>query len=121
MAMIAGSVAVAPDGSYTGSDLAKALMDAHVTSAEALLAAQAQPLADAGFPGVTTDPKVKAAMRQQLAAMANAYATALVSYLRANAKAHVTVEVLARTPNLNPVPANADAQPPAAPVDIPIQ
>jgi hypothetical protein len=121
MAMLAGSVAVAPDGSYTGSDLAKALMDAHVTSAEALLATQAQPLANAGFPGVTNDPKVKAAMRQQFAAMANAYATALVSYLHANAKAHVTVEVLARTPPQSPVPSSADVQPPSAPIDIPIQ
>ena len=86
-----------------------------------MLAAQAQPLAAAGFAGAGTDPKVKFAVRQQLAVTANAYASALVAYLQANAKAHVTKEVLARTPAQNPVPPNVDGQPPAAPVDIPIQ
>lgn len=119
MAMKAGSVTVAPDGSYTGSDLAKALMDAHVTAAEALLQAQLQPL-QAFFPGAGSDRRAKVAVRQGLAVMANAYALALVAYLQANARAHVTVEVLGRTPALAPVPPGVDVQPPAAPVDIPI-
>jgi hypothetical protein len=52
--------------------------------------------------------------------MANAYAAALVTYLQANARGRVTTEVLARMPNVNPVPPSADAQPPSAPVEIPI-
>jgi hypothetical protein len=119
MSMVAGSVTVASDASYTGSGLAKALMDAHVATAEALAAAQ---LAAAQ---ITTTPSSQAAMklgiRQGLAAMANAYASALVAYVQTNATAHVTTEVLARTPTANPVPSNADVQPPVAAVDIPIQ
>jgi hypothetical protein len=116
--MKAGSVAVAADGSYAGTDLAKALMDAHVAAAETLLQAQLQPL-QALFPGAGSDPKAKVAVRQGLAAMANAYASTLVAYLQANARAHVTTEVLARAPA--PVGSTPlDLIPPAAPVDLPI-
>jgi hypothetical protein len=119
MVMKAGSVSVAPDGSYAGSDLAKALMDAHVAGAEGLLQTQLQAL-QGFFPGAGADSRARFAVRQGLAVMANAYASALVAYLQANARAHVTVEVLARTPALAPVPPGVDVQPPAAPVDIPI-
>ncbi len=43
MTMQAGSVAVASDASYTGTGLAKALMDAHVAAAEALVAIRSSP------------------------------------------------------------------------------
>ncbi len=119
MAMKAGSVTVAPDGSYAGTELAKALMDAHVAAAEALLQTQLQSL-QGFFPGAGADARARVAVRQGLAVMANAYASALVAYIQANARAHVTVEVLARTPVLAPAPPGADMQPPAAPVDIPI-
>ena len=119
MSLVAGSVEVASDASYTGSGLAMALMDAHVATAEALAAAQL------AASGITTTAASQASMklgiRQSLAAMANAYASALVTYIQANAIAHVTTQVLARMPAASPFPPNADAQPPAAPVEIPIQ
>jgi hypothetical protein len=112
MAMKAGSVLVATDGSYSGTDLAKALMDAHVAAAETLVENQS--------PGATSHLNVKVALRQGLALMANAYATALVAYLQANARAVVTTQVLARVPAQDPVPPGASVLPPATPVEIPI-
>ncbi len=118
MSMQAGSVTVASDASYTGSGLAMALMDAHTLTAEPLLVAQLGGAHIAATPASQTAMKLP--VRQSLAAMANAYASALVSYLQANATAHVTSQVLARTPTQSPVPSNANVQPPATAVDIPI-
>jgi hypothetical protein len=116
--MQAGSVTVAGDGSYTGSGLAKALMDAHVTNVEALVASQ---VAASQIPTTTTSQAaMKLSIRQALAAQANAYASAVVTYFQANATAHVTTQVLGLTPTKDPVPANTAIQPPASAVDIPI-
>lgn len=112
MPMTAGSVALQDDGSYSATGLAQALMDAHVAGAEALVEIQS--------PGSMTHPNVRLAVRRQLAVMANAYAGAIVAHLQANAKAHVTGEVLARIPAIVAGAADIDVRPPAAPVDIPI-
>jgi hypothetical protein len=118
MSMQAGSVTVASDASYSGSGLAKALMDAHVATVEALVATQ---ITASRIPTTaTSQAAMKLSIRHTLAAQANAYASALVAYLQANATAHVTTQVLGRTPTEDPVPADTDLQPPAAAVDIPI-
>ena len=116
--MTPGSVTVVSDGTYTGTGLAKALMDAHVGTAEALMASQLA--ASQITASASNEASMKLALRQGLAALANAYGQAIVTYLQANATAHVTTQVLARTPSANPVPSNTDVEPPAAPVDIPI-
>jgi hypothetical protein len=113
-----GSVSVASDASYTGTGLALALMDAHVATAEALAASQIAASQIAMTP--TSQVAMKLAIRQGLAAMANAYGQAIVAYLQANATAHVTTQILGMTPTADPVPPNTNVQPPAAAVDIPI-
>jgi hypothetical protein len=118
MSMQPGSVTVAGDASYTGTGLAMALMDAHVATAEALVASQIAASQIATTPA--SQLAMKLAIRQGLAAMANAYGSAMVAYLQANATAHVTTQVLALTPTADPVPSNTAVQPPASPVDIPI-
>jgi hypothetical protein len=123
MAMNAGSVTISlvdGDFSYSGSGLARAI-------GEALAPALAQAMKDtidillAAIPNYAPQPV--AAHRRYFpmvaaAPIANAVASAVVAHLAANAKAHVTTEVLGRTPNPNN--ANTNIQPPASAVDVPL-
>jgi hypothetical protein len=124
MAMNAGSVTITlvdGDFSYSGSGLARAI-------GEALAPAIAQAAKDAldailteSIPGYQPQPVAKHRHYFPMAIagpVANAVASAVVAHLAANAKAHVTSEVLGRTPSPNN--ANTNIQPPSAAVDIPI-
>jgi hypothetical protein len=125
MAMIAGSATISINtttGAITtsGTGMAKALADAEASAMMTLSAYNAW-LASFNCPPVAAADYAKALefQRGDRAARANAYAAALVTYLQANAVAHVTTESLGKTPNPN----NADTPivAPASPVDIPIQ
>ena len=106
MAMIGGSVTVADDASASGTGLAKALYDARA----------AKIVADSNWSHYAHVAQVQ--VLRAVADQANADGPAIVDYLHANAKAHVTTESLGKTPNPN----NADTAivAPASPVDIPI-
>ncbi len=125
MSMTAGTVTVNPDGTASGGDLARALYDADVATmalpSPPVVGSTAAPYT-AARPATQTDVDLVQAGRlralQEAARRANAYASALVTYLKGNARARVTTESLGRTPNPND--ANAAIQPPATSVDIPI-
>lgn len=113
MAMIAGSSVITIDAttgtpSATGTGLAKAMADALCagglkTTYEGIVAAGQKPSpSDAPF----------------WSSLLNDLAAGIVPYIQATAKAHVTTEVLGRTPNPNNP--NTNIQPPTAAVDIPI-
>lgn len=102
MSMTGGTVTIADDGTVAGAGLARALFDAQMTLIPAFRDAGAQRETQRG-----------------IATWANAIAAAIVGYVQANAVARVVTEVLGRTPNPNNP--NTNIQPPAAPVDVPIQ
>ncbi len=84
MAMVAGTVAISDAGVVTGADLARALYDAHIVKFS---------LMNEGTPpeGISQAQAIQAnvATRRYVADQANAYASALVTYLQANAQAKV--------------------------------
>lgn len=126
MSMSAGSVAVAGDESVTGSGLARELYDADAAT---------MPLPTVPGLGVTTSPftvarpsntsdqnAIKAArlvILRDLARRANAYATAIVAHITANAVA--TISTSARAGKIpNPVVAGDPIDPPGTAVTLPI-
>jgi hypothetical protein len=123
MAMTAGSVAIAVDAdgdvSYTGSGLARGLAEQLLPAIMAAMDELMAPRAD--WPG--DNSSLRTFMSVQIAKtlvtpFSNAIAIAVVAHITANAKAHVTTEILGRTPNPNNPNTNILA--PAAPVDVPI-
>ncbi|WP_438029028.1 hypothetical protein [Sorangium sp. So ce233] len=125
MTMTAGTVTVASDGTASGGDLARALYDADVATMTLpdlpVVGSTAAPYT-AARPATQDDVDLAQAGRlralQEAARRANAYASALVTYLKANARARVTSESLGRTPSPNDP--NTGIQPPVSPVDIPL-
>lgn len=131
--MSVGSVSVSGiDGSgnpvRTGSGAALALFDAMVIAKAAVGEPPLAPVEgsttapyQAARPASSTDVAAANAGRlsyfRDLASTCNGMA-GIVSYITANAKAHVTTEILGKTPNPNDP--DTDIQAPSAPVDIPI-
>lgn len=115
MAMSIGSCAFSIDSngrvSFTGSGLALALLQGRVNVIIQVTAAL-----------VGWTPTIWKGLNDgsaTIAAYALADATAIVQHLQANAVAHVTNQSLGLTPSPNN--ANTAIQPPASPVDVPIQ
>ena len=80
MSLVAGSVTVNPDATYTGTGLALAIMTALATTIDARWPPD-------GTPGTPS----KRTMHDGLAESANALATAIVSHITANAVVTVPV------------------------------
>jgi hypothetical protein len=125
MSMTAGTVTVADNETVSGAGLARALYDADAATMTLMTLptlgattapySAARPVAQSDIDLVQTG---RLLTLRDVARRANAYASAIVTYLQANAKAHVTNQSLGRTPNPND-PDTAIAAP-SAPVDIPI-
>lgn len=108
MALSAGSVTVANDGSRTGSGLALAFYDKFTESLSA--------------PADDAEAQLQLTSKRACAGQCGAMASAIIDYFKANAEltgnAHVSDQVLGRTPSPNN--ANTAIQPPSSPVDIPL-
>ena len=96
MAMTAGTVTVSDAGVVTKSGMAQAIFDALVTQTISDYAA-------AGAPFPPTDPVALVKVYRGLAKAANPLASAIVSYITANAKGQILTgdSGLQRTPNPN--------------------
>jgi len=108
MALSAGTVTVAEDGSRTGSGLAVAFYDQFVTGIPT--------------PGNETEEAIQIAAKQACASQCVKMATAIVTYFKNNAElsgnATVSTQSVGRTPDPND--ANTAIQAPASPVTIPV-
>lgn len=120
MAMTGGSVTITAhaDGSatYSGTGLALVLAQARFATIAAQWASSATQYAGSTLPSnlLSTYQSIATSVGTQCTSEADA----LVTYIQANATAHVTSQVLGITPNPNN--ANTNIQPPSSPVDIPI-
>lgn len=129
MSMTAGTVSVDDDESVTGGDYARALYDADYASLAALDPPYGLPevptLGSTDPPWSTSVPvsandvsmvqAARVAILRDVARRANAYASATVTYLTANAKARISTS----TGGLQQVAA-VDTDPPTATKDLPI-
>lgn len=106
MAMVGGSVSVDSSGTATGSGLALAMYNAEAGTMTS----------DTNWSSYSLAARVQAL--RGIAARWTAIAPALVTYLQANAVAHVTSQSLGAVPSSTAHGTPIDA--PAAPVDIPI-
>lgn len=123
MSMTAGTVTIANDESVSGAGMARALYDADVATMEALptvpsLGATSAPWS--AFVPVTqadidTVTAARLATLREAARRATAYASGIVSYVTANAKARISTS----TGGLQQVAA-VDTDPPTATKDLPI-
>ncbi len=102
MAMTAGSVVIAPDGSETKSGMAEAIYDAFITNYAA----------DTGVPLPGT-PEAVVPIKRAYAALATRVASGVVDYIAANAKAQIRGGLTGGLQN-TPSPNN-----PATPTDPP--
>lgn len=129
MAMSAGSVSVDSSENVTGTGLARDLYDADAASMVAAGMLPTVPTLGSTAAPYTAEQPVTSAevgafraarvrLLQEAARRATAYASALVSYIQANAKARVTSQSLGRTPDPNDP--DAPIEPPTSPVDLPI-
>jgi hypothetical protein len=126
--MIAGSVTVNADQTYSGSGLAVLRYAAQVALMPPFHADPAvpppswTPASEASTPWATAAAGLNAqylAMFRAIAATTTALAAVDVAYWQAHAVAHVTSEVLGRIPASTAQ--HTPIEPPAAPVDVPIQ
>ncbi len=115
MGMTGGTVSVNQStGSYSGTGLAKALMDAYFPVLQAKFTAGQLAYVNP----LTGNPEFAIGVANSAAELANAFGPAIVAYIQANASAHVTSQVLGRMPSSTAQDTPIEA--PASPVDIPI-